>query len=106
MQTRRQSAIETFWDTLISLGLGIGGNMILLPLTRHLDTVVQAVILTVVFIILSYCRKYSTRRYFNSRWSRPTVITCPECGTSYVRNIAQIIRQDNERIRNSPPQAM
>lgn len=66
-QSKKWSRYEAAADTLIGFIVGVTGNIIFLPLVASEMGVgiAAAVTLTLAFMILSYVRKYSVRRYFN-----------------------------------------
>lgn len=66
-QTKKWSHIEAGVGTIISFTVGVGGNVIFLPLiTTNMGVgITAAVTLTLAFMVLSYVRQYSLRRYFN-----------------------------------------
>lgn len=66
-QSKKWSRYEAAADTLIGFFVGVAGNIIFLPLVASEMGVgiAAAVTLTLAFMMLSYVRKYSVRRYFN-----------------------------------------
>lgn len=66
-QSKKWSRIEAGAGTLIGFIIGVMGNILLLPLvTIELGVgITAAVTLTLAFMVLSYVRQYSLRRFFN-----------------------------------------
>lgn len=66
-QTKKQTVREVLADTFIGIVLAGIVNWSVLITFREVDPNVTAVVLTVVFTIMSIIRKYCTRRFFNKR---------------------------------------
>jgi hypothetical protein len=65
MQTKLQSHVEAAVDTAISFSVGVTTNYFVLPLMGFPVHLSDAAALTVVFIGMSYIRRYFVRRLFN-----------------------------------------
>lgn len=66
-QSKKWSRYEAGAGTLIGFLVGVTGNIIFLPLiTTEMGVgITAAITLTLAFMILSYVRQYSLRRFFN-----------------------------------------
>jgi len=65
MQTKIQSHMEAAADTSISFVVGVIGNYLIFPLLGFPVHITDAVMLTSVFMAVSYIRRYFVRRFFN-----------------------------------------
>ena len=67
MQTKRQSLIETLTSVFVGWLIGVILNMLVLPLFDYKITVVDSLLVSLIFTIVSIIRSYVIRRFFNSK---------------------------------------
>lgn len=66
-QTRLGSLIEAVMNVLIGFGINFAANMLILPLIGFHISVGQNLFIGVLYTIISVCRSYVIRRWFNAR---------------------------------------
>ena len=67
MQTKRQSLIETLTSVFVGWLIGVILNLIVLPLFDYNITVVDSLLVSLIFTVISGVRGYVIRRFFNSK---------------------------------------
>ena len=67
MQTKRQSLIETLTSVFVGWLIGVILNMLVLPLFDYNITVVDSLLVSLIFTVISVVRGYVIRRFFNSK---------------------------------------
>ena len=67
MQTKRQSLIETLTSVFVGWLIGVILNMLVLPLFDYDITVVDSLLVSLIFTVISVVRGYLIRRFFNSK---------------------------------------
>jgi hypothetical protein len=67
MQSKKQSFIESFTNTLIGFVISLIATFIVLPLFGIKSTFAQNLGITICFTIISIVRGYVIRRYFNKK---------------------------------------
>ena len=67
MQTKRQSLIETLTSVFVGWLIGVILNMLVLPLFDYNITVVDSLLVSLIFTVISVVRGYLIRRFFNSK---------------------------------------
>ena len=67
MQTKRQSLIETLTSVFVGWLIGVILNLIVLPLFDYNITVVDSLLVSLIFTVISVVRGYLIRRFFNSK---------------------------------------
>ena len=70
MQTKRQSLIETLTSVFVGWLIGVILNMLVLPLFDYNITVVDSLLVSLIFTVISVVRGYLIRRFFNSKEER------------------------------------
>jgi multisubunit Na+/H+ antiporter MnhF subunit len=65
-QSRRMSAIESLTDTLVGLLVSVCVTYFILPLWGLNPSLMEATEITLVYVVLSFVRKYIIRRFFNA----------------------------------------
>lgn len=70
MQTRTESLVEAWVNTLIGWTINFTANLVVLPAFGFPVTVRDALGIGVVFTFISVARSYLVRRWFNARISR------------------------------------
>lgn len=65
MQTRTLSAVESVANTLIGLGVGLLGQLIVFPAVGLAVSWPQNGAILIAFTIISIARNYAVRRLFN-----------------------------------------
>ena len=70
MQTRTESLVEAWVNTLIGWTINFAANLVVLPAFGFPVTVRDALGIGVVFTFISVARSYLVRRWFNARISR------------------------------------
>lgn len=66
-QTRLGSLIEALFNVLIGFAINFVANMLILPLVGFHITPGQNLFLGVLYTVISVCRSYVIRRWFNQR---------------------------------------
>ena len=67
MQTKRQSLIETLTSVFVGWLIGVILNLTILPLFDYNITVVDSLLVSLIFTVISVVRGYVIRRFFNSK---------------------------------------
>ena len=67
MQSKRQSLIETLTSVFVGWLIGVILNMLVLPLFDYNITVVDSLLVSLIFTVISVVRGYLIRRFFNSK---------------------------------------
>ena len=67
MQTKRQSLIETLTSVFVGWFIGVILNLTVLPLFDYNITVVDSLLVSLIFTVISVVRGYLIRRFFNSK---------------------------------------
>ena len=67
MQTKKQSMIESLTSTTIGWLIGVILNLTVLPLFDYNITVVDSLLVSLIFTVISVVRGYLIRRFFNSK---------------------------------------
>ena len=67
MQTKRQSLIETLTSVFVGWLIGVILNLTVLPLFDYNITVVDSLLVSLIFTVISVVRGYLIRRFFNSK---------------------------------------
>ena len=67
MQTKRQSLIETLTSVFVGWLIGVILNLTILPLFDYNITVVDSLLVSLIFTVISVVRGYLIRRFFNSK---------------------------------------
>ena len=67
MQTKRQSLIETLTSVFVGWLIGVILNLTVLPLFDYNITVVDGLLVSLIFTVISVVRGYVIRRFFNSK---------------------------------------
>lgn len=70
MQTRWQSVVEKFWDTLLAFAISVGAQLLIFPLYGLRIGLFENVQIVFWFTLISFARGYLVRRLFN-HWHRP-----------------------------------
>lgn len=70
MQTKKQSAVESFVNIVVGLVTSFLIQLVLYPLLKIPVTFGQNIIITIVFFVVSFLRGYLVRRYFNKKHSK------------------------------------
>ena len=65
MQTRKQSATEAALNILIGYLVAVISQMVIFPLVGVQASIKQNITIGIYFTIISFCRSYLVRRYFN-----------------------------------------
>ena len=66
-QTRLGSLIESLFNVAIGLAINFMANMLILPLIGFHITAGQNLFIGVLYTLISVCRSYVIRRWFNQR---------------------------------------
>lgn len=66
-QTRLGSLIEACINVLIGFAINFVANLLILPLIGFHITAGQNLFIGVLYTIISVCRSYAIRRWFNAR---------------------------------------
>ena len=67
MQTKKQSLIETLTSVFAGWLIGVILNLTVLPLFDYNITVVDSLLVSLIFTVISVVRGYLIRRFFNSK---------------------------------------
>ena len=67
MQTKKQSLIETLTSVFVGWLIGVILNLTVLPLFDYNITVVESLLVSLIFTVISVVRGYLIRRFFNSK---------------------------------------
>ena len=67
MQTKKESMIESLTSTTIGWLIGVILNLTVLPLFDYNITVVDSLLMSLIFTVISVVRGYLIRRFFNSK---------------------------------------
>ena len=67
MQSKRQSLIETLTSVFVGWLIGVILNLTILPLFDYNITVVDSLLVSLIFTVISVVRGYLIRRFFNSK---------------------------------------
>ena len=67
MQSKRESMIESLTSTTIGWLIGVILNLTILPLFDYNITVVDSLLVSLIFTVISVVRGYLIRRFFNSK---------------------------------------
>ena len=67
MQTKKQSLIETLTSVFVGWLIGVILNLTVLPLFDYNITVVDSLLVSLIFTVISVVRGYLIRRFFNSK---------------------------------------
>ena len=67
MQTKKQSLIETLTSVFVGWLIGVILNLTVLPLFDYNITIVDSLLVSLVFTVISVVRGYLIRRFFNSK---------------------------------------
>ena len=67
MQSKRESMIETLTSVFVGWLIGVILNLIVLPLFDYNITVVDSLLVSLIFTVISVVRGYLIRRFFNSK---------------------------------------
>ena len=67
MQSKRESMIETLTSVFVGWLIGVILNLIVLPLFDYNITVVDSLLVSLIFTVISVVRGYVIRRFFNSK---------------------------------------
>ena len=67
MQSKRESMIETLTSVFVGWLIGVILNMLVLPLFDYNITVVDSLLVSLIFTVISVIRGYVIRRFFNSK---------------------------------------
>ena len=70
MQTKKQSLIETLTSVFVGWLIGVILNLTVLPLFDYNITVVDSLLVSLIFTVISVVRGYLIRRFFNSKERR------------------------------------
>lgn len=65
MQKKRHSLLEALLSTAIGFGIAFAANFTVLPWFGYKPTVVENLLITTIFTIISVVRGYAVRRLFN-----------------------------------------
>lgn len=66
-QTRLSSFIEALFNVAIGFAINFVANMVILPLIGFYITPGQNIFIGVLYTVISVCRSYCVRRWFNAR---------------------------------------
>ena len=67
MQSKKQSLIETLTSVFVGWLIGVILNLTVLPLFDYNITVVDSLLVSLIFTVISVVRGYLIRRFFNSK---------------------------------------
>ena len=67
MQSKKQSLIETLTSVFVGWLIGVILNLTVLPLFDYNITVVDSLLVSLIFTVVSVARGYVIRRWFNSK---------------------------------------
>ena len=67
MQTKKQSLIETLTSVFVGWLIGVILNLTVLPLFDYNITIVDSLLVSLIFTVISVVRGYLIRRVFNSK---------------------------------------
>ena len=67
MQSKKQSLIETLTSVFVGWLIGVILNMLVLPLFDYNITVIDSLLVSLIFTVVSVIRGYVIRRFFNSK---------------------------------------
>ena len=67
MQSKRESMVESLTSTTIGWLIGVILNLTVLPLFDYNITVVDSLLVSLIFTVISVVRGYLIRRFFNSK---------------------------------------
>ena len=67
MQSKKQSLIETLTSVFVGWLIGVILNLTVLPLFDYNITVVDSLLVSLIFTVVSVIRGYIIRRWFNSK---------------------------------------
>ena len=67
MQSKKDSLIESLTSTTIGWLIGVILNLTVLPLFDYNITVVDSLLVSLIFTAVSVARSYAVRRIFNSK---------------------------------------
>ena len=67
MQSKRESVIETLTSVFVGWLIGVILNLTVLPLFDYNITVVDSLLVSLIFTVISVIRGYVIRRFFNSK---------------------------------------
>lgn len=67
MQSKKQSLIETLTSVFVGWLIGVTLNLTVLPLFDYNITVVDSLLVSLIFTVISVVRGYFIRRFFNSK---------------------------------------
>lgn len=67
MQTKKQSLIETLTSVFAGWLIGVILNLTVLPLFDYNITIVDSLLVSLIFTVISVVRGYLIRRFFNSK---------------------------------------
>ena len=67
MQTKKWSMIESLTSVGIGWFIGVILNLTVLPLFDYYITVVDSLLVSLIFTVISVVRGYLIRRFFNSK---------------------------------------
>ena len=67
MQSKRESMIETLTSVFVGWLIGVILNLTILPLFNYNITVVDSLLVSLVYTVISVVRGYLIRRFFNSK---------------------------------------
>ena len=67
MQSKMESMIETLTSVFVGWIIGVILNMLVLPLFDYDITVVDSLLVSLIFTVISVVRGYLIRRFFNSK---------------------------------------
>ena len=67
MQSKKQSLIETLTSVFVGWLIGVILNLTVLPLFDYNITVVDSLLVSLIFTVISVVRGHLIRRFFNSK---------------------------------------
>ena len=67
MQSKRESMIESLTSVFVGWLIGVILNLTILPLFDYNITVVDSLLVSLIFTVISVVRGYLIRRFFNSK---------------------------------------
>lgn len=70
MQTKKQSAVESFVNIVIGLVTSFLIQLVLYPMLNIPVTFGQNIIITLVFFVVSFIRGYLIRRFYNKKHNK------------------------------------
>ena len=67
MQTKKQSFIESLTSVFVGWLIGVILNMLVLPIFDYNITVIDSLLVSLIFTVVSVIRGYLIRRFFSSK---------------------------------------